>query len=218
VNPQRISFARTLPILALLLSYVIIAVPATMIYVNLEHASRGSDDVIIQHGQFQIIVPHDHILRSSLTAAEGGASHTVQAINLPGHFIEFAIGKFTAQPGTWSLFHLDFLAWRALTFPTCCLPFWWLAGVGLDGMSGDRRLRWWIFVPSLILWVLFLLFIVGFYFDSSPLEREEAVYPIWSFWLWSVLLTAFPIALVKQWLARRRIRANLQARLTAELQ
>ena len=40
MNPRRISFARSLPLLAFLLSYIIAAVPATMTYIGLRHISR----------------------------------------------------------------------------------------------------------------------------------------------------------------------------------
>ena len=219
MNPQRISFARTLPILALLLSYVIIAIPATMAYVNLKRATRHDKDAILHAHQFRIRVPHDRVLRFSLTLAADDTSRTIQAINLPAHFIEFAVGKFNGtQALTWSPFHWDSLAWRALSFPVCCLPFWCLVGVGLDGMLGGRRLRWWSLVPSFTLWSLFLFLVPIYYFAFSASERGSVVYPVWSVWLWLTLLSAFPITLVKQALTRRRIRTSLHARLTAELQ
>jgi hypothetical protein len=98
------------------------------------------------------------------------------------------------------------------------LPFWWLAGAGIDGTLGARRLRWWSLLPALLLWAFFLLALVAFYVAFSPLERTEVVYPVWSVWLWFALLSAFPITWIKQALARRRIKTTLQARLYAELQ
>jgi hypothetical protein len=219
VNPHRISLARTLPILALLLSYVIIAVPATMAYINVKSASRNGSDVIVRYHRFQRRIPHEHFLRLSVEAGADITSRIIQAVNLPGHFIEFAVAKCAGNSWrTWSPFRWDFLAWRAFSFPVSCLPFWWLTGVGLDGLLRRRELRWWHLVPSLILWAFFLMWVSVFYFGFSAFERTETVYPIWSVWLWFILLSAFPITWVKQWFKRRRIRTSLHARLSAELQ
>lgn len=212
MTPNRISFARTLPILALLLSYIAVAVPVTMAYINLRHATRYSHDVILQSHQIGIRVPHDHVLRFSLQLVALGTSDTIQAVNLPGHFIEFAIAKCASNSWrTWSPFHWDVFAWRAFSFPVCCLPFWWLAGVGVDGILQRHRLRWWHFVPGLILWAFFLMWVSVFYFGFSALERTEGVYPIWSVWLWLVLLSTFPVTWVRQWLASRATRAGAPA-------
>jgi hypothetical protein len=218
VNPQRISFARSLPILVPLLSYIVIAVLATMAYVNLKRATRNGHDALLHTHHVRLSVPHDHVLQFSLTRTAAGASRTIQSINLPAHFIQFAIAKATPTPWmTWSPFHWDFLIWRAFSFPILCLPFWWLAGAGIDGTLGARRLRWWSLLPALLLWAFFLLALVAFYVAFSPLERTEVVYPVWSVWLWFALLSAFPITWIKQALARRRIKTTLQARLYAEL-
>jgi hypothetical protein len=219
VNPQRISFARTLPILAPLLSYLVVAVLSTMVYVNLKLASRHGHDVILHTHQFRLRVPHDDVLSSSVLLVARGSSRTIRAINLPAHFIEFAFAKATRTSSTtWSPFHWDFLVWRAFGFPILCLPFWWLAGVGLDGMVGTRRFHWWSLLPALLLWSFFLFALAAFYVAFSPLERTEVVYPVWSVWLWLTLFSTFPIAWIKQALAHRRIKNTLQARLSAELQ
>lgn len=208
-----------MPVLALLLSYIAIAVLATLVYVNLKRATRNGHDALLHTHQVRLTVPHDHVLQFSLTIATVGASRTIQSINFPAQFIEFAIAKAArGQWVRWSPFHWNYWIWCAFAFPVFCMPFWWLAGVGIDGVFGHRRLRWWSLAPSLILWLFFLLGLSAYYFAFSPLERTEAVYPAWSVWLWFILLSAFPLAWLKQALARRRIKASLHARLSAELQ
>jgi hypothetical protein len=218
VNPQRISFARTLPILAFLISYVIIAVPATMAYINLKSASRNGSDVIVRYHQVQVRIPHEHFLRRSVQAGADITSHYIQALNMPGFIVQIPADRCTkAWPSEWVPAGWDFTQWRALILPLCCVPFWLFAGVGVDSLTMRRRLAWWILLSGTILWASMAVFEVGLWLAAGA-ERKELVFPFWGLGLWFVLLTAFPITWVKQWLTHRRIRTSLHARLSAELQ
>ena len=210
--PQRISFARTLPIVAFLLSYVIIAIAATMAYVNLKHPLRDRPDEIVFN-------PHGHFLRFSISMAAEFTSDTIQAINTPAFSIELAIDRSAKTwPTGWTPFGLDFRQWRALIFPVYCLPFWWFAGLGLDALSGSRKLRWWVLLAGSLLWVFIVFLLCGLCFGLPASERHDMVFPYWGFAIWVALLVVFPLTWIKQALARRRIKTSLQARLFAELQ
>lgn len=214
MNPHRISFARTLPILALLLSYVILAVPATMSYVSLKRHGRG---VSFHSHRYQFTIPPEHFLRSSITESAEVTSHYIQALNMPGFMIQIPADRLTrAWPMEWAPRGLDFTQWRAFILPLCCIPFWWFAGVGVDSFTTRQRLAWWILLLGSILWASMAFFEVGLWLAAGA-DRKELVFPLWGLGLWFVLLSAFPITWVKQWLKHRRIRASLHARLSAEL-
>jgi hypothetical protein len=219
VNPQRISFARTLPILALLLSYVIIAVPATMAYINLKSASRHGSDVMIRSHKLRFRISHESFARASILGSAEITSHSVQAFNMPGFLLDLAVDRCSKSwPNEWTPRGLDFAQWRALSFPIFCLPFWWIAGSGLDGSLKRSRLSWLALLLGFSLWVAFLVTGLGLWFAARHDNPENIIFPFWGFGLWFVLLAAFPIAWMRQALARRRIRTSLHARLSAEMQ
>jgi len=219
VNPQRISFARTLPILALLLSYVIIAVPATMAYINLRSASSHGSDVIVRYHKDPFSVSHLHFLRPSLESGAALTSRTIVATNFAGGSIEFAVQKAAGTwPHGWAPFGISVTTWKAIAFPIYCLPFWWLVGLGMDATFHQRQLRWWALLPGSLLWAFSLLVAVGLIFnvlaakDRFPLALECGVC------LWFILLSVFPFNWIKMELATRRIKARLHSRLAAETQ
>jgi hypothetical protein len=163
------------------------------------------------------MVPRDHFFRESVLASAEVTSHYIQGLNVPGFMIEVPAERFTkVWPTEWVPPGLDFTQWRALILPLCCIPFWWSVGVGVDGMTTRRRLAWWTLLLGSILWASMAFFEVGLWLAAGA-ERRELVFPFWGLGLWLILLSAFPITWVRQWLARRRIRAILQARLFAEL-
>jgi hypothetical protein len=219
VNPQRISFARTLPILALLLSYVIIAVPATMTYIGLRHISRHGRGVSFHSHRYQFTIPPEHFLRSSITASAEVTSHYIQALNIPGFMIELPVDRSTkAWPMEWVPPGLDYTQWRAFILPICCLPFWWFAGIGIDALTTRLRQSWWVLLLGSILWVFIGVIETGLWFGISKSDRDGLIFPYVGLGIWFVLLSVFPISGVREALSRRRIRTRLQARLSAELQ
>ena len=219
VNPQRISFARTLPILALLLSYVIIAVSATMAYVSLKRTSVHGGDVIVRYHKLRIRVLHEHFLRNSILGSAGLTSHSIQALNMPGFLIDLGVDRCSKSwPSEWAPRGIDFTQWRALTFPIYSLPFWWIAGLGLDGLIKRSRFQWPALLLGSALWASFLVIGIGLWLAAVNDNPESLSFPFWGFGLWSILLSAFPITGVKQWLTARRTKASLHARLSAELQ
>lgn len=213
MNPQRLSFARTLPILALLLSYVIIAVPATMTYAGFRHISQHGRGVRFYSHRYDFTVQPKDFLRTSILGPAEITSHSIQAMNMPGFIIEFGIDSYLH---TWPL-GMDFTQWRALILPICCLPFWWFAGAGIDNLTSRLRQSWWFLLLGSILWAFIAVIETGLWFGISKSDRGGLVFPYVGLGLWFILLSAFPIAWIRQWLKHRQTKRILHARLSAEL-
>lgn len=207
MTSDRISFARTLPIVALLLSYLIVAIPATITSANQKFAPRAAHNT---SRQLPDAVPHDHALR--LSAAD--ASHAIQAINLPGFLVDIALSVITGSwPHGWSPASIDLLKWRALAFPVYCLAFWYFVGLGLDALLRERRLRSWVLFAGSLLWLLFVGLLAVSFFGISVAQRQGMILPYWGCTIWIAFLTAFPASSIKGFLAHRRVRSRLQQRL-----
>ena len=112
---------------------------------------------------------------------------------------------------------MSFNQWRALVLPVCCLPFWWLAGIGIDALTTRHRQPWWVSLLGSIVWVLAGVIETGLWFGISKSDRNGLVFPYVGLAIWFALLSAFPITWVKQAITWRRTRINLRARLSAEL-
>lgn len=219
MNPNRIFFARSFPTLALLLSYVIIAVPATMAYINLRHISRHGRGVTFHSRRYEFTVPPEHFLRSAVLSSAEITSHSIQALNIPGFIIQVGVDRFLPTwPMGWVPPGMDFTQWRAIILPICCLPFWWFAGIGIDALTTRRRRSWWVLLVGSTFWVFIGVIETGLWFGISKSDRNGLVFPYVGLGLWFVLLSAFPTTWVKQALAWRRNKSSLQARLSAELQ
>ena len=217
MNPQRISFARTLPILALLLSYIIIAVTATMAYGHLRHLSQHGRGVRFHSHRYDFVIQPRNFLLTSIFASAEITSHTILALNMPGFIIEVP-SEHTSSGLITQLHPMSFNQWRALALPVCCLPFWWFVGVGLDALAGRRRLNWIFLLLGSILWVFIGVIETGLWFGISKADRNGLMFPYLGLGFWFILLSAYPTAWVRQLLAHRRIKTILQARLSAELQ
>lgn len=221
MTPQRLSFARALPILALLLSYVIIAVPATMTYIGLRHISRHGRGVSFHSHAAQFTIPPEHFLRDSVRASAGVTSRYIQGLNMAGFLTELAVDRcLKTWPREWIPHGLDAMEWRALFFPICCLPFWWFAGFGADGLVKVRKLSWLVLLVGTTLCICFAAIEAGIFVDLAHGTKDGATPLYWAcgVGLWTVLFSAFPIAWLNQTLARRRTKRILHARLSAELQ
>lgn len=194
MDKARISFARTLPIVALLLSFLITAIPATIAYSH----------------QLQHSAPH--ALRDSLTTAASHTSHTVQALNMPAFLVEIFSGVLSGEGlHGWSPYPIDLLTWRAIIFPIYCLPFWWFVGLAMDALLAGHRLRRSLLFVGCILWATSFSLMCVWVISAAP--RALLILPYFGFALWICLLSVFPGTLVRERLAHRRLRTRSVERL-----
>jgi len=204
-----------------LLSYVIIAVPATMAYVNLKLASSHGSDVILRYHKLQVRVSHERFLRDSILSSAEVTSHAIQAINISGFITEVGVDRcIKTWPKAWSPSGLDLMQWWAFSFPIACLPFWWFAGMGIDSLLGNRRLHWLLLLLGTTLFMCLAVIEISLLFRSPYAVKPDPVPVSWlcGIGMWSVLLGAFPVAWIRRGIALQRTRESLEARLFAESQ
>jgi len=74
-------------------------------------------------------------LRNQRKTALPSRFEAITYLNFPGLFGSLLVDRFTTWPDDWTpawAEPLGLWGWRALSWPIFCLPFWWLAGRGLD--------------------------------------------------------------------------------------
>src|SRR5262249_55928229 len=64
---------------------------------------------------------------------------TVAAINLPAGLAQLPTVFLRADRTEWRPAAVDFLTWRAVTWPLLGMVFWWIAGRGVDALIAARR-------------------------------------------------------------------------------
>jgi hypothetical protein len=128
----------------------------------------------------------------------------VNAVNIPGVFTELIVSLPLSFPESFHPAGVPLVGWRTLVISFYCLPFWWFAGFGAEGLLRFRVLRWRSLLPGTIVAVLFLALLVGFAFGMTPAERAESdpwmesnSWILWGFGLWVLLFSAFPASWIR---------------------
>ena len=199
---SRVSFSVLLPLIDLVIWVVLLAVPATLVFLNLERVAQGSGVANIQAEMFSASIPRKQFLSFALQSAAIKSSSTVAAANMPGFFGELLISLPTSWPASWHPAGMMLDTWRAITFPFFCLPAWWLVGLGVDVLLKWRRLHWVTFLTGTLLFILFGVLFFGLRFALTDSERGGLVYPLWGMGLWAGLFAVLPIAWFRQWRSR----------------
>ncbi len=186
----RMRFAMLLPLLSLAAAVVLVAVPISLTFLNLEAFSQHSDKAVISAGNFRTEIPRSEFWRKAVMWGTVKSAHTITAIDMPG-----IIATIPGQPAS-----LPFGAWRALIMPFSSLPFWWFAGLGFDALLRRIRLHWSIFLLGTLLMAGCLILLLGLRFGLPVSDRTDLTWAIYGMALWSVLFSTFPSA----WLWLRR--------------
>jgi len=128
----------------------------------------------------------------------------ITALNIPGVAVELLIDLPLTFPESWHPAHLDLFEWRALVFPFYCLPFWWFAGLGIDGLLRKRILRWFALMPGTLLAAFFLTGALAGIFGTTAADRGDSKYDamMCGVLLWTLLFAGFPAS----WIRNRRFR------------
>lgn len=178
---------------------LLIAAPTTVGVVQLRAMAHGAPGVHLQFNAFSMDLPRGRFLSFAADTAAYRWAHQVAATNLPGFVGELLISRSTKTwPMSWHPASIMLDSWRAISYPILCLPFWWFAGLGLDGFLGHRRIRWPILLIGTVLSVISFVLLIGLRFGTSASERESLVYPLWGFGLWGILLLPFPFMWAKR--------------------
>jgi hypothetical protein len=204
MREDRIPLSHILPVVDLALLVLLVFVPITMTAMHLYAALKGSSQVEIHSGQFDMTLPRDQIVPAAIRMVTLSKAQTMMAINLPGMVFEILISLPTSWPLTWHPAAMLLDTWRALVYPFFCLPFWWLVGCGLDGIVSRQRLHWSLLLIGTLLSGTCLTFALGFRFGMSVTERQDSTWVIAGFAAWSIAFAVLPSAWIMQSIRQRR--------------
>ncbi len=205
VNSTRISLGYLLPLLSLALWVVLIATPATIAYMHLQHWAHGAPAVQLHRGLFQATVRRENFVQWSLRMATVRKDHLLMALNLPAASVEALVSRLaSAWPSTWYPAAFTSNAWAAITWPFYCLPFWALAGTGIDALLGRRstRIGWLILGAVLCLLCAFLG--TGLTATSTADDRAKVSFALWGFALWTLLYAPAVLTIARKLWRRRK--------------
>jgi hypothetical protein len=200
MREDRIRFSHILPVVDLALLVVLVFVPITMTALHLYEASKGSNQVNIHSGQFDMALPRDQIVPWSIRMETMAKAHTMMAVNLPGILVQALISLPSIKSGAqgWHPQALTLETWQALVFPFFALPFWWLVGRGLDGIVREDRLHLSLLLIGTLLSGACLVLTLGFRLNMSVSERIGADWFIRGFAGWTIAFAVLPVAWIMQ--------------------
>jgi hypothetical protein len=198
-----ISFAIILPLTELFVAALILAVPAALVYLNLENIAHGTGVAHIEFGQFSQTIPRENFVSYATQTSSFESSGVLSALNMPGFFGELLVSLPTTWPESWHPSGISLMSWRAVVFPIFSVPAWLLVGCGIDTLLGWRKLHWSVLLLGTLLCLLFAILFAGLEFGVSASERGEVVFPLWGLGLWSVLFATLPAVWIRRWRDRR---------------
>lgn len=201
---DRVSFSLLLPIVDLALLVVLVFVPITMTALHLYQASKGSAQVQIHSGSFDMTLPRDQIVPLAIRMVTVSRAHLMIAINLPGVLFQALISLPTSHNSSWHPTALLLDTWRALVFPFFCLPFWWLVGRGLDAVIHQERLHWSFLLGGTALFALLLVATFVFYLPMPASDRADLVWLMQGLIGWTIAFAVLPTAWITQSIRYRR--------------
>lgn len=148
-------WAWMLPVGELMLAAVVAGVPAVRILRAEKHEGSHSGKTLAQIDPSIVI---DAIARMDMMQPKSHGPYLpnrfewISFANFPGMFPSVLVARFSKSwPDEWSPSWSEGLgmwAWRSISWPILCLPFWWFAGRGVDAFldslshKGTRYVRW----------------------------------------------------------------------------
>ena len=187
-----------LPLIALVLWTVLVPTQTGYVYLRLVQLSHRSAEMELRPGDVTVSVPRSNLLAWSLNGIATREAPFTEAVNIPGTVGDILISLPTTWPETWHPANLSFNAWRIVSWPLFCLPFWWFAGRGFDALLGWRRPRWWTLLIGTLLCAGFLFLLCGLRFGLSASERSGTTWVYWGLSLWTLLFATFPAAWIRR--------------------
>lgn len=204
----RISFSLLLPLAELVIWAVLIPIPAARMYYRLHQANRNLENASIGVGQFEVRLHRNRLAILVIGPLAARHFHSVFAANLPGEFGEILISLPTSSHLAWHPAALPMNSWLPLIVPFSCLPAWWLVGLGLDGLSGRRRLHRKTILTGSAFFFLFLFFLLVFLvgvIQSTAAERVDLDWLFPGLLFWTI---AFGVLPLNWWRQRQSLRAD----------
>jgi hypothetical protein len=204
-------FSLLLPLLSLLLWVGLVAVPVTATYLDIRGSAGYSPSFRSYAEDLDRGLP---VVPLRYAAQNAVAKHTglMEGLNAEGFWVEILIDRCSpAWPMYWLPEGVELTSWRAITYPIWCLPFWALAGLGLDRLLSRRRVRWPMITLGTVLSVVSLATGIGLYFSRDVDSPDDVHHFVWGLVVWGVLFLSFPVAGVLYPRRNRRLRAKSSA-------
>lgn len=206
MNSNRIPFTVLLPLFSLVMSVCLVVLPATLDYLAEQQNAIRAEQLSIDQDHPTTAPSRIQIIHNVLSLVDDSSADIINGIMLPANAIELPIDRaLPSWPDTWHPPGFSVFSWRAITFPIYCLPFWWLAGYGVDALLKRRQPRWPSLLAGTFLCVLFALLAIGGCLAPSPYSTPAVNIPvIIGGVLWTVLFATFPTTWLRKALASRR--------------
>jgi len=199
-----ITFAIILPLAEIFLAALILAVPALLVFLNLENLAHGTGVAHLQFGQFSQTIPREDFVSFATQTSSFESSHLLTALNMPGFLGELIVDLPTAWPESWRPAGVSLESWRALIWPVFSLPAWLLVGYGVDALLGWRKLHWSVLLTGTLLCVIFAVVLVaGIAVDTFTSDRGDDGFLFCGLSLWSALFATLPAVWIRRWRSRR---------------
>jgi preprotein translocase subunit SecG len=200
VNLRRIAFSQLLPAACLAAWLLLVPVDALLIFLHLNRGDAATGMVQLGNASLSVEISRDELFQWTLQFTATRHAHLLSAASLPGAFIEPLLLFSTMHLPNWHPKPFTAEAWRAITAPIACLPFWWLAGAGVEAAFGKRKLSRGLSISGIVLLFVFLGIYLVLQFGAAEDDVEQMRWIVAGSALWTALLTAFPLA----WLRQRR--------------
>ena len=193
----------------------------TLITINLHDLSDEyvyDGTLVIEAGDGGFELPRPSITAYASMSAASDLSKPIQALNSPAMLTEVVASMVTRSwPDSWRPSYFGptqpgLFLWRALIFPIYCIPFWWIAGRGIDAWFVRRRLGWPSLLAGSFLCGAFLFLFTGLAVTTETRSYKDMLFILIGLGLWIVLFATYPATWVRLYFERRALRSSAGCR------
>jgi hypothetical protein len=195
-----VRFTWLLPVLALVVWGIVVAVPAVRTYWRLRAIGEQGKNAAVVVGAFQGTILPENFLPFALNSAVVTHSHAITAMELPGALVEMPIAIALTNPSLWYPKQMDEWTGSLVAMPIYCLPGWWLVGLGLEGLVGRRRVGWPLLLLGSAMGGMFVFLLCGYLVGWTVPGHAVEGWVVAGFGLWIALFAVLSAA----WILRGR--------------
>ncbi|HSY36971.1 MAG TPA: hypothetical protein VK814_14540 [Acidobacteriaceae bacterium] len=201
---RSVRFRWLLPVVALWVVVVVIALPAVQTYGRLRVIGAQGQNATVRVGADHATISPENFWPFAVNEAVVTHSHALTAMQLPGALVEMPLAIALTNPSLWYPQQLDEWTWSLVEMPLYCLPAWWLVGLGMEGLLGRRRVRWPALLLGSVAWATFVLMLCEYLLGWMLPGRAVEGWVVAGFGLWIVLFGVLPACWVLRGVLRGR--------------
>jgi hypothetical protein len=193
-----VRFTWLLPALALVVWAAVVVVPAVRMYERLRAVGDQGKNAAVAVETFRGTILPENFWAFAVNSAVVTHSHAITAMELPGTLVEMPIAVALTNPSLWYPKQMDQWTGSLLAMPLCCLPAWWLVGLGVEGLLGRRRVRWPLLLLGSAAWGMFVFLLCGYLVGWMVPGHGAEGWVVTGLGLWIGLFAVLPLAWVRQ--------------------